>query len=87
METQLINRCAENMNGVLSRYEWLSLCSSSKVACSEGWVGAAADFWAFDSMRPPPQPIPSQPQPLRTRHTAFAKCSILNSYQRLSNKG
>ena len=25
----------------------------------------AADFWAFDSMRPPPQPIPCQPQTLQ----------------------
>ena len=24
---------------------------------SRGWAGAVADFWAFDSMRPPPQPI------------------------------
>ena len=45
----------------------LSGCLSSEVARSWGWVGVAADFWAFDSMRPLPQPIPSLPHLLLRR--------------------
>ncbi len=48
-------RCQPDFGGTLNTG---ALVRAPKSLASRGWVGVAADFWAFDSMRPPPQPIP-----------------------------
>jgi hypothetical protein len=42
----------------LSLTEFQFFAGAQTPLASRGWVGVAADFCAFGSMRPPPQPIP-----------------------------
>jgi hypothetical protein len=51
-----------------------------------GWVGVAADFWAFDSMRPPPQPVPCSSNFMRAL-THRDDAATLPLIQRLNLKG
>jgi hypothetical protein len=53
------NRCQPDVGCPLNS---APLVNFQKSLASRGWVGVATDFWAFDSMRPPPQPIFCHPQ-------------------------
>jgi hypothetical protein len=49
-------------NGFERRSHFCFIVPVQKSFVSRQWLGVVADFWAFDSMRTPPQPIASHPE-------------------------